>query len=82
MQDESDGEPMGQIVQLGSRVRVLEGGQLATWRIVEAYEADALEGRISNMSPVGAALLNHRVGGQVRVELPGGRAHLTIVSVE
>lgn len=76
-------EPL-RVVQLGSRVQVREGDgeRVDAWHIVAEYEANALAGMISDTSPVGAALLNHRVGDQVRADLPGRRAHLTIVGVE
>lgn len=72
-------------VGLGSRVTVDEDGQRDTYMIVSAAEAGRGkngEVRISNQSIVGAALLGHKVGEQVRVETPGGSVSLKIVSVE
>ncbi|MYB77208.1 MAG: transcription elongation factor GreA, partial [Chloroflexi bacterium] len=50
--------------------------------IVGAPEADPLENRISNESPVGQALMGHRVGEQVTVEVPAGTLTYTIKEVK
>jgi transcription elongation factor GreA len=52
------------------------------YTIVGAFEAEPRQGRISNESPVGKALLNHRVGEMVMVSTPGGVKEYTILSIE
>jgi transcription elongation factor GreA len=61
-------------VSLGSHVTVLEDGSATpeTYHIVGAAESDPLEGRISNESPLGRALLGKRAGDTVPVDTPGG----------
>lgn len=61
------------IVEFGSTVTVVDDeGQSETWLIVGPHESDAAEGRISNVSPVGAALIGKRVGDKISVEAPAG----------
>ncbi|HEX5465687.1 MAG TPA: transcription elongation factor GreA [Candidatus Limnocylindrales bacterium] len=69
------------IVQIGSTVKVKspEGG--ATYTIVGSAEAAPREGRISNESPVGRALIGRRKGDTVVVTTPGGDSTYTIVSI-
>ncbi len=52
------------------------------YTIVGAFEAEPRQGRISNESPVGKALLNHKVGDMVMVSTPGGVKEYTIFSIE
>ncbi len=71
------------LVQLGSRVTVVdEEGTTETWVIVSPEEANAMQGRISIESPVGAALLGKRPGDTVVVRAPGGETRLTIQRVD
>lgn len=70
-------------VDLGATVVVSdEAGNNETFTIVGAPEADPLENRISNESPVGHALMGHRVGEQVTVEVPAGTLTYTIKEVK
>ena len=50
--------------------------------IVGSTEADPFEGKISNESPLGRALLNHKAGDRVQVEAPAGAFVVTIHKVE
>ena len=52
------------------------------YTLVGAYEAEPRQGRISNESPVGKALLNHKVGEMVMVSTPGGVKEYTILLIE
>ncbi len=71
------------LVQLGSRVTVIdEEGATETWVIVSPEEANAMQGRISIESPVGAALLGKRPGDTVVVRAPGGETRLMIERVD
>lgn len=70
------------IIQVGSKVKVQEeGNDPEEYVIVGAAEADPRLGRISNESPLGKALLNHKAGDKVKVEAPGGEFEIEIVSV-
>jgi transcription elongation factor GreA len=70
-------------VTFGSLVTVKEqDGAEERYRIVGSAEADAREGRISNESPLGRALLNHRVGDEVTVEAPDGDLQFKILDIK
>ena len=71
----------GDVVALGSRVVVDEDGDSESFQLVDPREANAVEGRVSVVSPVGKALLGHRVGDEVLVPLPAGDRRLRIVSL-
>lgn len=60
-------------VMVGSHVRVKDDdGDEDEYDIVGSTEADPTAGKISDESPVGAALMNHGVGDVVQVSLPSG----------
>ncbi|NMW85154.1 transcription elongation factor GreA [Peptoniphilus sp. AGMB00490] len=63
-----------EVVNIGSSVRVREVDTMEEdeYTIVGSAEADPLEGKISNESPVGSKLIGNRVGDVVEVEVPDG----------
>ncbi len=70
-------------VHIGSTVVVEEAGKSPeTYRIVGAAEANPKEGLISNESPVGRALLDHKVGDEVSVDVPAGELILRIKKIK
>ena len=62
------------VVNIGSSVKVRELDTMEEdeYTIVGSAEADPLEGKISNESPVGSRLIGNRVGDVVEVEVPDG----------
>ena len=62
------------VVNIGSSVKVRELDTMEEdeYTIVGSAEADPLEGKISNESPVGSKLIGNRVGDVVEVEVPDG----------
>ncbi len=68
-------------VRVGSWVTVRDGGLEEAYRVVPVEDADALRRLISEASPLGRALLGHQAGEQVRVQAPGGRRPVEIISV-
>ena len=71
------------VVTLGSILRLsTPDDREYNYNIVGAFEADPRAGRISNESPVGKALLGHKVGDLVIVSTPGGVKEYTILSIE
>lgn len=72
----------GAVVEIGSRVRVAIDGDEMTWTIVGSTETNAGQGRISNMSPVGAALMNRRVGDAVTIRTPAGEVRYSVLAIE
>lgn len=71
----------GNIVQLGSTVLVEVQGKERTYMIVGAQEADPLEGKISNESPIGDALLGAKKGNTIDIPLPAGIQTYTIKDI-
>ncbi len=59
-------------IGMGSKVSVEIDGQKKEYTIVSFNEADPLEGRISNESPMGVAFLGRKVGEKVMVKTPKG----------
>ncbi|MEW6287492.1 MAG: transcription elongation factor GreA [Chloroflexota bacterium] len=71
------------VVALGSKVTVQEENlDPETFYLVGASEADPRKGKISNESPFGKALLNHKVGDVVEAATPGGKVKLKILKIE
>jgi transcription elongation factor GreA len=71
------------VVQVAATVTVQEDGQdPEEYTIVGPAEANPRKGRISNESPLGRALLDHKAGDRVRVDAPGGSFFVTILKVE
>lgn len=69
-------------VSLGSVIRLSTPDEREyNYTLVGAFEADPRSGRISNESPVGKALLGHKVGDLVIVSTPGGVKEYTILSI-
>lgn len=69
-------------IQVGSTVTIQEdGSDEETYTIVGAAEANPRQGKISNESPMGRALLNHRAGDVVQVETPDGAYSVRIVKI-
>jgi transcription elongation factor GreA len=70
-------------ITIGSRVAVRDAsGRQQTFVLVSPLEASITQGGVSTTSPVGAALLGHRAGDAVRVDVPAGVRILTVISVE
>ena len=70
-------------VRVGATVTVQEPGESPeTYTIVGAKEANPRERRISNESPIGRALVGHRVGEIVKADTPGGTLVLKVVKIE
>ncbi len=69
-------------VQIGSQVTVAEpGGEPETYTIVGSVEMDPSNGRISNVSPLGNALLDRRLGEEVEVHAPAGTLRFVIKNI-
>ena len=71
------------VVAVGSTVTVQEDNfSPETYYIVGAKEADSRNSKISNESPIGKALMDHKVGDVVEAETPGGKIRFKILKVE
>ena len=68
-------------VNVGNTVALKTDGKTVTYTIVGPVEADPLEGKISNESPIGQALLGKKVGDTVEIKTPRGAVAYEIVSI-
>ena len=71
-------------VALSSRIKLLDvdENEELEYQIVGSQEANPMDGRISDESPIGRGLLGHRVGETVTIDAPAGEMKFTILSVE
>lgn len=78
-----DAKKASKSVVIGSKVKILdiEFNEECEYRIVGSAEADPASGLISDESPVGKALLGHKVGDTVIAEAPAGDIEFKIISV-
>lgn len=79
--DEAGAHTAGRVL-VGSGVEVEQDGKRRHYRIVGAPEADPATGKISNESPVGAALLGRAVGDTVDVNVPRGVIKVKVVKID
>lgn len=79
----SDVKGAAKTVVVGVSVKVYdeEYDEESVYRIVGSTEADPREGKISDESPVGKALMGKKTGDEVIVEAPGGEFKLKIVKI-
>jgi len=79
---EDDKRKRADSIQVGSTVTIQEDGfEEETYTIVGAAEANPRDGKISNESPIGKAILNHRAGDEVQVEAPDGSYKIRILKI-
>jgi transcription elongation factor GreA len=72
-----------EIVEVGAKVTIQEdGSDPEEYVVVGRAEANPREGRISNESPLGRALMGHRAGDTVKVDAPGGAFTVNVLKVE
>jgi len=72
-----------EVVDVGATVTIKEGRSAPeVYTLVGRAEANPREGLISNESPLGRALIDHKAGDKVQVEAPGGAFEIKIVKVE
>lgn len=77
-------QPGGGDVDIGDTVvlRDLVSGEELCYTLVDASEANPIEGKLSVTSPVGQALLGRQKGNKVEVRAPGGIAHYQIEDIK
>lgn len=68
-------------VNLGSKVELKTGKKTVVYSVVGPVEADPLEGKISNESPIGVALMGKKVGDSVMITTPKGEIVYEIMTV-
>jgi transcription elongation factor GreA len=69
------------VARVGSTIKVEVNGKEKTFHIVGSNEADPTNGKISNESPIGSALLGSRAGDKVPVTTPAGTSMYYIKAI-
>lgn len=79
-----DDEVTDKKVNLGTTVMLndLDNDEQISYTLVGSAEADPLNYKISNESPIGKAILGHAIGDQVKVETPAGEVNYEIISIK
>ena len=77
--DEVDNEKVN--VGCAVTVKRVESGKIEKFKIVGSTEADFLNNKISNESPIGSALMGSKTGDIVDVEAPNGLFQIEIVDI-
>lgn len=72
------------IISINSKAKILyiDADDTEWIEIVTKVESDPLENKISNESPIGAALLGHRAGDEVVADTPNGKIAIRILEIE
>jgi transcription elongation factor GreA len=71
------------VVSIGDHVTIQEDNfPPETYQVVGAKEADPRNGKISNESPIGSAMMDHKVGDIVEADTPGGRMKFKILKID
>ncbi len=69
------------VIGLGSRVELKTGKKVFKYTVVGPVEADPLDGKISNESPIGVALFGKKIGDAVTITIPKGDVTYEITDV-
>lgn len=70
------------VINVGSVVKITyDDGETEEYKIVGSLEADPFEGKISNESPIGKAIIGHKKGEVVEVASPNGNFSVTISDI-
>lgn len=68
-------------VRLGSRVTLNNAGKKKEFQVVGTVEADPLEGKISDESPLGRAVIGKKVGDEIEIVTPAETATYKVVAI-
>jgi len=68
-------------VAIGSKVELNIGKKHAVYTIVGPVEADPMQGKISNESPIGVALIGKKIGDQFTITTPKGKISYEVVTI-
>lgn len=74
-------QKQGKII-VGSTIVIKTNDKTKTYTIVGPQEADPLQGKISNQSPLGEAFLGHKVGDEVLAHTPAGKQTYEVLEVK
>ena len=71
----------GSTVGLGSKIELKTGKKTVIYAVVGPVEADPLEGKISNESPIGTQLMGKKVGDSATISTPKGETTYEVVRI-
>ncbi len=74
----------GDVATVGSTVKIKKDGEsdVRIYKIVGSEEADMLQGKVSNLSPLGSSLIGKKKGETFSFSTPKGKASYTLISIE
>jgi len=72
----------GNKIEIGSTVTVDINGQKDTFQIVGEFEADPMNKKLSQNSPIGQALIDKKIGDLVEINIPAGKIQYKIVEIK
>ena len=79
----SDEDAAKNIISIGTTVTIkYSDGREVTYDLVGSNEVEPLKHRISDLSPIGMALIGHKEGDTVVINTPSGEKEITVVSFE
>lgn len=70
------------VIEFGSRVILDDGTKRLTFTLVNSYESNPLQQKLSVNSPIGKAIIGKRVGDVITVTSPSGNITYTIIQIE
>lgn len=73
--------PAKSTIEIGSKVKVKNGKKAVTYQIVSEVESDPIQNKISDKSPLGKALLKHKKGDTVKIDLAGREVQYKILEI-
>jgi transcription elongation factor GreA len=68
-------------VALGSKVELTDGTKIVTYTIVGSVEANPVEGKVSDKSPIGLAVFGKKVGDSATISMPKGDVTYQIINI-
>lgn len=68
-------------VEIGSKIKINDGGETREYYIVGSNEADPATGKISNQSPLGQAFLGRKIGDIIEISVPQGFKKFKILAI-
>ena len=68
-------------VRLGSKIELKTGSKTYAYSVVGPVEADPLDGKISNESPIGEAVMGKKVGDKVTISTPKGETTYELTAI-
>ena len=79
----SDEDAAKNIISIGTTVTIkYTDGREVTYDLVGSNEVEPLKHKISDLSPIGMALIGHKEGDTIIINTPSGEKEITIVSFE